>query len=57
MTVAIMWGLTDDRAARRRDRHVDEYGDSELDEYNAMLQRIAHRDAQHDTTTRQDPRT
>ncbi len=57
MTVAIMWGLTDDRAARRRDRHVDEYGDSELDEYNAMLQRIAHHDAQHDTTTRQDPRT
>ncbi len=43
--VAVIWSRTDERAASRRDRQVDEYGDQELDEYNAMLTKLAEDDA------------
>ena len=38
--VAVAWSRDDERAARRRDRRVDRDGDSELDDYNAMLTRL-----------------
>lgn len=43
--VAFSWARDDERTARRRDRTVERDGDVELDEYNAMLARIAARDA------------
>ena len=43
--VAIQWNRTDERAQRRRDRHVDRAGDDELDAYNQRLAAIAARDA------------
>jgi putative copper resistance protein D len=43
--VAFSWSHDDERAARRRDRQVERDGDVELDEYNAMLARIASRDS------------
>ncbi|WP_435298780.1 cytochrome c oxidase assembly protein [Timonella sp. A28] len=42
--VAVLWAKTDERAARRRDRQVDEYGDQELEEYNKMLAQKAQED-------------
>ncbi|MBD3777940.1 MAG: bifunctional copper resistance protein CopD/cytochrome c oxidase assembly protein [Micrococcales bacterium] len=42
--VAIAWARDDERTARRRDRRVDRDGDTEMDEYNAMLARLAARD-------------
>lgn len=45
IAVAIQWSRSDDRAQRRRDRHVDRAGDVELDEYNAQLAKLAERDA------------
>ncbi|WP_448062586.1 cytochrome c oxidase assembly protein [Cellulomonas hominis] len=42
--VAVAWSRDDDRTARRRDRRVDRDGDVEMDEYNAMLARLAERD-------------
>ena len=42
--VAVAWARDDERLARRRDRRVDQVGDTELDEYNAMLARLAGRD-------------
>ncbi|MGC5223584.1 cytochrome c oxidase assembly protein [Micromonospora sp. DT81.3] len=45
ITVAIQWSRSDDRAQRRRDRHVDRTGDTELEEYNAKLAALAERDA------------
>lgn len=44
VAVAVSWSRADDRTARRRDRRVDREGDVELDEYNAMLARMAHPD-------------
>ncbi|MEN0128248.1 MAG: cytochrome c oxidase assembly protein [Brevundimonas sp.] len=44
IAVAVAWSRDDDRAARRRDRQVDREGDVELDEYNAMLSRLADND-------------
>ncbi|ACZ32220.1 copper resistance D domain protein [Xylanimonas cellulosilytica DSM 15894] len=44
ITVAVMWTRSDEREARRRDRHADRTGDAELEEYNAMLARMAERD-------------
>ncbi len=38
------WARDDERAARRRDRTVDRSGDTEMDEYNAMLARMAERE-------------
>jgi putative copper resistance protein D len=45
ITVAIQWSRTDDRQQRRRDRHVDRSGDTELEAYNARLAELAERDA------------
>jgi putative copper resistance protein D len=42
--VAFSWSRDDERAARRRDRTVERDGDVELEEYNAMLARIAAQD-------------
>ena len=42
--VALSWSRDDDRVAKRRDRKVDRDGDVEMDEYNAMLERLADRD-------------
>jgi putative copper resistance protein D len=42
--VAFAWARDDERTARRRDRKVDRDGDTEMDEYNAMLARLAARD-------------
>ncbi|MCG2803104.1 MAG: bifunctional copper resistance protein CopD/cytochrome c oxidase assembly protein, partial [Cellulomonas sp.] len=42
--VAFAWSRDDERVARRRDRRVDRAGDPELDEYNAMLERLSARD-------------
>jgi len=39
--VAIAWTREDERTARRRDRKVEREGDLELEEYNAMLERLA----------------
>lgn len=44
--VAIQWTRDDERTARRRDRKVERDGDSELDDYNAMLARMAEGDAE-----------
>lgn len=44
ITVAVLWTRSDEREARRRDRKADRYGDAELQEYNAMLARMAERD-------------
>ncbi len=38
--VAISWTRDDERTARRRDRKVERDGDIEMDEYNAMLERL-----------------
>lgn len=42
--VAFAWSREDERTARRRDRKVDRDGDVEMDEYNAMLARMAEQD-------------
>ena len=44
VAVAIAWSRDDDRTAKRRDRKVARDGDVEMDEYNAMLARLAARD-------------
>lgn len=44
--VAVQWARDDERTARRRDRKVDRFGDTEMDDYNAMLGRLAARDGQ-----------
>ena len=41
IVVAFSWSRDDERTARRRDRKVDRDGDVEMDEYNAMLARLA----------------
>ncbi len=43
IAVAFAWSRDDERTARRRDRRVDRDGDTEMDEYNAMLARLAAR--------------
>lgn len=43
LLVAYQWFRSDQRDARRRDRKVDRDGDAELDEYNAMLERMQQR--------------
>ncbi len=45
IVVAIQWGRSDDREARRRDRAAERDGDAELAAYNAMLARQAVRDS------------
>jgi putative copper resistance protein D len=44
--VALAWSRDDDRTARRRDRKVERDGDTEMDEYNVMLARLASRDGE-----------
>lgn len=39
--VATSWSRDDERAARQRDRRVDRSGDTELEDYNAMLARLS----------------
>jgi cytochrome c oxidase assembly factor CtaG len=43
LLVTYQWFRSDQREARRRDRKVDRDGDAELDEYNAMLERMQRR--------------
>jgi len=43
--VAVRWGKSDEREARRRDRQADRDGDAELTEYNEMLARLSERDS------------
>lgn len=43
--VAFAWARDDERTAKRRDRKVERDGDTEMDEYNAMLARLSARDA------------
>jgi putative copper resistance protein D len=43
--VAVQWSRTDEREARRHDRAADRDGDAELAAYNAMLARLAAKDA------------
>jgi putative copper resistance protein D len=43
--VAVSWATSDERAARRRDRQVEQYGDAELEEYNRQLAQLAQSDA------------
>ncbi|WP_307844207.1 cytochrome c oxidase assembly protein [Sanguibacter suaedae] len=42
--VAVSWSRSEERVAKRRDRRVDREGDLEMDEYNAMLERLSERD-------------
>jgi len=42
----VQWTTSDEREARRRDRKADRDGDAELEEYNAMLAKMADRDEQ-----------
>ena len=44
--VGIQWSTADEREAGRRDRKADRDGDAELEEYNAMLAKMADRDEQ-----------
>ncbi len=44
ITVAILWSRSDERRARRGDRHADRTGDAELAAYNAHLAELAARD-------------
>ena len=44
VVVAVRWAKDDERAARRRDRRIETRGDVELDDYNAMLAKLAERD-------------
>jgi cytochrome c oxidase assembly factor CtaG/putative copper export protein len=43
LLVTYQWFRSDQREAKRRDRKVDRDGDAELDEYNAMLERMQRR--------------
>lgn len=45
IAVIVAWSRSEERVARRRDRAVDRDGDTEMDEYNAMLGRLADRDS------------
>lgn len=44
IVVAVMWTRSDEREAKRQDRQADRDGDAELNEYNAMLAKMAERD-------------
>jgi putative copper resistance protein D len=44
IVVAIQWSMSDAKETRRRDRNADRTGDAELNEYNAMLERMAKHD-------------
>jgi cytochrome c oxidase assembly factor CtaG/putative copper export protein len=44
IVVAMQWSRSDEREAKRRDRHADRTGDAELNEYNARLAGLAAKD-------------
>lgn len=44
VALGLQWAMQDKKEARRRDRHFDSGRDSEFDDYNQMLQRLAQRD-------------
>nr|WP_233613837.1 cytochrome c oxidase assembly protein [Leucobacter edaphi] len=44
LIVAVQWSRSDDREQKRKDRAADRLGDTELEEYNAMLAAQAKRD-------------
>ncbi len=44
ITVAVQWGRSDDREARRLDRAADRDGNADLEAYNAELAKLAGRD-------------
>jgi putative copper resistance protein D len=56
IAVAFAWARDDERTAKRRDRKVERDGDTEMDEYNAMLARLAGRDAGTAPDSREVPR-
>jgi cytochrome c oxidase assembly factor CtaG len=43
LVLAVQWSRSDDRDAKRYDRAADRDGDAELEEYNAMLAKLAGR--------------
>jgi cytochrome c oxidase assembly factor CtaG/putative copper export protein len=43
--VAVQWSSSDARETRRKDRASDRSGNADVEEYNAMLQRMAERDS------------
>ena len=45
LVLVVQWSRSDERDARRLDRAADRDGDAELTAYNAMLTRLAERDA------------
>ena len=51
--VSVEWSRSDEKKAKRRDRHADRTGDQELREYNEMLERIAARDAAREAAQKQ----
>lgn len=44
LIVAVQWARSDTKEQKRRDRAADRLGDTELEEYNAMLAKQAERD-------------
>jgi len=45
LVLFIQWQRSDTRRAAAAERHAARFGDVELDEYNARLERLARRDA------------
>lgn len=45
IALGIQWARQDKKEASRKDRHYDSGRDSEFDDYNEMLQRLAQRDS------------
>jgi putative copper resistance protein D len=43
LVLAVQWSRSDDREAKRYDRAADRDGDAELEQYNAMLAKLADR--------------
>ncbi|GAB2563750.1 cytochrome c oxidase assembly protein [Leucobacter ruminantium] len=43
IVLGVQWSRQDSREAKRRDRHFDAGRDSEFDDYNAMLEKLANR--------------
>lgn len=54
VALGIQWARQDAREARRIDRHIDSGRDTEFDDYNRMLARLAERDA---ANARREPRS
>ncbi|GAA4162245.1 cytochrome c oxidase assembly protein [Gryllotalpicola daejeonensis] len=47
IVVALQWSRSDARETKRKDRASDRTGNADVAEYNAMLQRMAEKDASH----------